>query len=214
MPDRLRITELHKKWWGQYNILEDNHGYIQWIFPIREHGMNYHAQPLQLHEIERMKANPVVIERIITSYTLMLDFYGMKLVSSGRGLLKRSENYKARYRNLLERPHNFLRITRILKCLSELGLEHMNVGFLLHVLNEQSEGGNGSRTELNSSSIRNSMDRWWANCLRQEEDWKWVRRMIKRVRQDQDFVFTRAMYEYALESRSSNGRLAEQEGTQ
>jgi hypothetical protein len=29
--------------------------YIQWLFPIREHGMNDESQPLQLHEIEKMK---------------------------------------------------------------------------------------------------------------------------------------------------------------
>jgi hypothetical protein len=63
--------------------------------------MNYHAQPLQLHEIEKMKANPTVIERVITSYTLMLDFYGMELLSAETGLIRRSDNYKARYRNLL-----------------------------------------------------------------------------------------------------------------
>ena len=36
-------------------------------------------------------------------------------------------------------PHNNLRISRIFKCLSELGLERLNAGFILHVLNEQSE---------------------------------------------------------------------------
>ena len=112
-----------------------------------------------------------------------------------------------------ERSHNYLRITRILKCLSELGLEHLNVGFLLHILNEQSEGNGEGRTQLNSSNIRNSMDRWWANCLRREEDRKWIGAMIKKVRREQNFVFTRTMYKSAVERKSRTGSLAEEQGT-
>jgi hypothetical protein len=112
-----------------------------------------------------------------------------------------------------ERSHNYLRITRILKCLSELGLEHLNVGFLLHILNEQSEDNGEGRTQLNSSNIRNSMDRWWANCLRREEDRKWIGAMIKKVRREQNFVFTRTMYESAVERKSRTGSLAEEQGT-
>jgi hypothetical protein len=63
--------------------------------------MNYHSQPLQVHEIEKMKTDPTVIARILTSYELMLDFYGMKLLSPETGLINRSENYEARYENLL-----------------------------------------------------------------------------------------------------------------
>jgi hypothetical protein len=64
-------------------------------------GMNYQAQPLQLHEIAKMTASTVVLERIVISYTLMLDFYGMKLLSSDTGLIGRSDSYQPRYRNLL-----------------------------------------------------------------------------------------------------------------
>ena len=33
-------------------LLEDHHGFIQWLFPIREHGMNFQSQELQLHEAQ------------------------------------------------------------------------------------------------------------------------------------------------------------------
>ena len=36
------------------NKIESHHGFIQWIFPIREIGMNSNASPLQLHEIEEI----------------------------------------------------------------------------------------------------------------------------------------------------------------
>jgi len=66
--------------------------------------MNYQSQPLQRHEIEKMKADPIIIERIIESYKLMLDFYGMRLVSAETGLIDRvlpPRNYAARYHNLV-----------------------------------------------------------------------------------------------------------------
>ena len=106
--------------------------------------------------------------------------------------------------------HNYLRISRILKCLSEMGLEHLNAGFLLHVLNEQSESH-----ELNSPGLRNSMDRWWANCIRNEDERLWIRDLIQKVRSaEDDYVFTRQDYEEALQNRVRTGRLALQEDVQ
>ena len=107
-------------------------------------------------------------------------------------------------------PHNYLRISRILKCLSEMGLEHLSAGFLLHVLNEQSESH-----ELNSPGLCNSMDRWWANCIRNEEERLWIRDLIQSVRSAEDnYVFTRQDYEEALQYRVKTGRLAIQEDVQ
>ncbi|KAJ3509122.1 hypothetical protein NLJ89_g5384 [Agrocybe chaxingu] len=139
-PDNRTIEEIHETWVGDYDKLEFKHGYIQWLFPIREYGMNYESQPLQTHEIQKMKADPAVVERVLESYRLMLDFYGMRLVSTETGLVDRTlppRNFGARYRNLVRASHNNLRISRILKCLSEMGLERLNAGFLLHVLTEQ-----------------------------------------------------------------------------
>jgi len=97
--------------------------------------------------------------------------------------------------------HNYLRISRILKCLSEMGLEHLNAGFLLHVLNEQSE-----HKELNTPAIHSSMDRWWSNCLRNEEERRWIGETIRQVREG-ELVFSRQMYEEALERRKRTGHL-------
>ena len=35
-----------------HDHLEYNHNYIQWLFPIREQGLNMYADMLQLHEAE------------------------------------------------------------------------------------------------------------------------------------------------------------------
>ncbi|TRM64057.1 opioid growth factor receptor conserved region-domain-containing protein [Schizophyllum amplum] len=203
-PDNLLIDEMHDKWFGDYEKLEYKHGFIQWLFPIREHGMNFEAQPLQHHELEAMKADPQIKARLLKSYDLMLDFYGMRLLSEDTGLLDRAmppRNYEARYRNLVSHSHNNLRISRILKCLSEFGLERLNAGFLLHVLNEQSESG-----ELNTSMLHSSMDRWWANCIRNAAEREWVGKQIRQVRSGKG-SFSRDMYEQALARRKETGTL-------
>lgn len=73
-------------------------------FPIREYGVNYAAQPLQSHEIQAMRRDKDVMARVLQSYRIMLDFYGMQLVSPDTGLLARVEReskYEERYRNLI-----------------------------------------------------------------------------------------------------------------
>lgn len=169
-----------------------------------------------------MAADKDIVSRVLESYRVMLDFYGMQLQSDETGLLARSEperKYMERYRNLVRESvgddtsrkhltlyigssHNNLRISRILKSLSEFGLERLNAGFLLHVLNEQSEND-----ELNTETIRVSMDRWWANCIRNVEEREWIGELIKKVRAG-DLEFTRSLYEEVLQSRKETGRLA------
>ncbi|KAJ3747119.1 opioid growth factor receptor conserved region-domain-containing protein [Lentinula detonsa] len=208
-PDKLLVEQIHEQWLGDYDKLEYKHGFIQWLFPIREHGMNYESQPLQCHEIEALKSDPNAIARIIESYELMLDFYGMRLVSLETGEVERSlppRDYAARYKNLIRSSHNNLRISRILKCLSEFGLERLNAGFLLHVLSEQSES-----KELNSPSVRGSMDRWWANCVRNDSERAWIQATISKVRAGNGFVFSRESYQEALKSRLESGQLGDSE---
>ena len=46
------IDKIHEKWWGDYNLLKQHNGYIQWLFPIRIQGTNYNSHALQKHELE------------------------------------------------------------------------------------------------------------------------------------------------------------------
>lgn len=87
-----------------------------------------------------------------------------------------------------------------------MGLERFNAGFLLHVLSEQSDP---DLQELRSHPLYSSMDGWWANCMRDDADREWVLKTIEKVRTG-DIVFTRTMYENALERRKSTGKLAEE----
>ncbi|KAG8850246.1 hypothetical protein FRB96_000478 [Tulasnella sp. 330] len=209
LPDGLLIEELHDQWQGEYSILEQKHGFIQWIFPIREHGVNQYAHPLQPHEIIAMRVDGRIQERLYTSYKLMLNFYGMRLDDEETGRLSRSSDHTERYANLVRSPHNYLRITRILKSLSELGLEHLNIGFLLFVLAEQSEHG-----QLNTRGIKSSMDNFWVGCIRDDLDREAVETLVERVRYH-GLRFTREYYQRALEARElsrSHGPELEEQG--
>mmetsp|Transcript_65921 Transcript_65921/g.132362 ORF Transcript_65921/g.132362 Transcript_65921/m.132362 type:complete len:233 (+) Transcript_65921:66-764(+) len=136
-PDGDYIEEILTKWYGDYVLLEQHHGYVQWLFPIREMGMNLVSQPLTSYEIEDMIGDPAVHDRLKRSYRLMLDFYGMELLDEATGEVGRKpKGWQERYQNLCLRPHNFLRITRIIKCLGELGFAHYQASLCEHLLQE------------------------------------------------------------------------------
>ena len=135
-PDGDLIDNIHKNWWGNYTTLERHHGFIQWLFPLQESGMNYQAQILQDDEIEQIKADKAALQRLRTSYVMMLDFYGMQLKDTSTGEIARGTNWKERFDALNHSFHNYLRITRIIKCLGLLGYEHYQFPFVKFCLRE------------------------------------------------------------------------------
>ncbi|XP_055964094.1 opioid growth factor receptor [Sorex fumeus] len=136
LPDGHFIEDILQNWKDDYDRLEDNHSYIQWLFPLREPGVNWHAKPLTLEEIEAFKSCPEAQERLVRAYELMLGFYGIRLEDRGTGRLRRAHNYLARFQNLNCHSHNNLRLTRILKSLGELGLEHLQAPLARFFLEE------------------------------------------------------------------------------
>eukprot|EP00756_Hemistasia_phaeocysticola_P012139 Hpha_TRINITY_DN15175_c1_g7::TRINITY_DN15175_c1_g7_i1::g.127629::m.127629 len=162
-PDNLLIDELHVQWYGKYGILERHHGYIQWLFPIREHGLNALAVPLQAHEALKMAQNPKVMQRVMRSLDLMLDFYGTQLDPASKAVTRRS-NYAARFKNLCNNSHNFLRITRILKFLGEVGLERYKAP-LLRFWAKEAFGND----RLLAGCIR-SLCEYWVHTLKDDSE--------------------------------------------
>lgn len=133
-PDGVYIEEVLNKWKGDYEKLEHNHTYIQWLFPLREQGLNFYAKELTTYEIEEFKKTKEAIRRFLLAYKMMLEFFGIKLVDK-TGNVARAVNWQARFQHLNESQHNYLRITRILKSLGELGYESFKsplVKFILH----------------------------------------------------------------------------------
>uniref|UniRef100_A0A8C6UQK1 Opioid growth factor receptor-like 1 n=1 Tax=Neogobius melanostomus TaxID=47308 RepID=A0A8C6UQK1_9GOBI len=121
-PDGIYIEEILTKWRGDYDKLEHNHTYIQWLFPLREQGLNFYAHELTQDEIKEFQSTREAKRRFVAAYSLMLDFYGVKLLDKN-GNVARAANWEQRFQHLNESQHNYLRITRILKSLGELGYE-------------------------------------------------------------------------------------------
>ncbi|KAK2489844.1 hypothetical protein MC885_012236 [Smutsia gigantea] len=157
LPNGCFIEDILRNWRGDYDLLEDNHFYIQWpcgaqvvegtlqstvwgfseqLFPLREPGVNWHAKPLTLQEVKAFKSSKDVRERLVQAYELMLGFYGIQLEDRDTGKVCRAQNYQKRFQNLNRHGHNNLRITRILKSLGELGLEHFQVPLVHFFLEE------------------------------------------------------------------------------
>src|SRR6185312_3954244 len=84
---------------------------------------------------------------------------------------KKKNNYKERYKHLNISIHNYLRITRILKCCSEMGKEELNLGFLLNIIYEI------ENKNLNINSIGKSARDYWFVILRNKK----LQRILKNV---------------------------------
>ncbi|XP_037322316.1 opioid growth factor receptor-like protein 1 [Pungitius pungitius] len=136
VPDGIYVEEILTKWRGDYDKLEHNHTYIQWLFPLREQGLNFYAHELTQEEIKEFQSTREAKRRFLAAYSLMLDFYGIKLLDKS-GNVARASNWPQRFQHLNESQHNYLRITRILKSLGELGYEAFKAP-LVHLFLEES----------------------------------------------------------------------------
>ncbi|XP_039202638.1 opioid growth factor receptor-like protein 1 isoform X1 [Crotalus tigris] len=134
-PDGVYIEEVLNKWKGDYEKLEHNHTYIQWLFPLREQGLNFYAKELTTCEIEEFKKTKEAIRRFLLAYKMMLEFFGIKLIDK-TGNVVRAANWQERFQHLNESQHNYLRITRILKSLGELGYESFKPPLVKLILHE------------------------------------------------------------------------------
>lgn len=154
-PNGALIDEIHFLWFGDYSKLEEHHVFsLEFnqfrvtfnvrifvlklgIFPSCEESFfNSKSQILTKEEAELIKSSPELQKRVITSYRMMLDFYGLELEDEETGKVKRSNIFEERYKNLNKYSHNNMRITRILKSLGELGFEHLKKPLVQHFANE------------------------------------------------------------------------------
>jgi hypothetical protein len=113
------LREIHA--WG-YQELETVHDYIQWLFPLPEPSQyNPHAPVLDAEQIAKFHTDPELRAQLLASFDKMLGFYGFERNNMS---IIRSNIWEERSCNWL-RPgnHNHLRLTRILRSLSILGLK-------------------------------------------------------------------------------------------
>ena len=166
MPDGDQVEQIHARWSSQFAKLEKHHGYIQWLFPVFENcGMNTQAHRLTKREAGAMRSSMAVARRVVTSYRMMLSFYGFDLVDERTGALARSDDWKARFRNLNFKGHNNLRISRILVSLGELGFRRYKAPLLEALRIEIFERNN-------LPNCRSSFVEFWKGLVHEEgADW-------------------------------------------
>ena len=109
--------------------LETTHDYIQWLFPLRERsGANASAPVLDEDVIRAFREDALLRRRLLDSWLRMLSFYGLTV---RQGRIVKADHWADRKHDWFTQPtHNDLRITRILKSLSLLGLHEEAARFL------------------------------------------------------------------------------------
>ncbi|XP_028849630.1 opioid growth factor receptor [Denticeps clupeoides] len=162
-PDDVSIEMFHKEWKTDYKRLERVHSYIQWLFPLREPGVNYMATELTKKEIQAFKDNEEAKRKLVESYELMLGFYGIQLLDRESGEVRRSDNWRERFANLERNMHNNLRITRILKSMGELGFEHFQAPLVRFFLEE-------TLVKKNLNSVKRSVLDYFVFAVRDKRE--------------------------------------------
>lgn len=119
---------IQEMWTWNFEELECAHDYIQWLFPLPElSAFNPDAPIVDEEVIQAFQNNPHLRQNLLHSLTVMLQFYGLQRHESNdrKIVVSQSEDYQNRKREwMCVFDHNYLRITRILKCLITFGLEN------------------------------------------------------------------------------------------
>jgi hypothetical protein len=114
---------LRDLWTWDDNSLEAVHDFIQWLFPLPEPSQfNPDAPLLTPADIAAFRADKGLRANLRRSFELILTFLG--LTRAKDGTIAEGPNFTSRAADVWTMPnHNWLRITRILRSLTLLGLE-------------------------------------------------------------------------------------------
>ena len=104
--------------------LETTHNYIQWLFPIDEPSKYADSVVLTEEMIAAFKEDKAIMDNLHRSFDRMMQFYGFGRNERGK-LVPIAPRWKMRIAWLNMRNHNFLRLTRILRCLHLFGLSEL-----------------------------------------------------------------------------------------
>lgn len=124
------LNDIHE---FDFHELEFHHDYIQWLFPLPEPSAANASAPLLSNEdIAAFNSDDSLRKALLRSFELLLHFYGLELVGGGAEIeVVRGANVDERSKLwLTSGNHNFLRISRMLRSLSLLGLGKYALAFL------------------------------------------------------------------------------------
>jgi hypothetical protein len=120
-----------------YESLEGCHDHIQWFFPLPVSSKyNIDAPILTSEDIYEFRSNEQLQLNLLESFTIFLDFLGLEIASqieypptlvNGKPktheIITKAPHFESRAKEwITPYNHNLLRITRILGCLTLLGL--------------------------------------------------------------------------------------------
>lgn len=108
-------------WAWNNDRIETTHDFIQWLFPLEEpSSVNLQAPTVNEEVRAEFAASEELRARLRQSFERMLAFYGFERAD---GEVRRAPSFRNRATEWLNPSnHNFRRITRILRCLTSLGL--------------------------------------------------------------------------------------------
>uniref|UniRef100_A0A8C5Q6U8 Opioid growth factor receptor (OGFr) conserved domain-containing protein n=1 Tax=Leptobrachium leishanense TaxID=445787 RepID=A0A8C5Q6U8_9ANUR len=107
-PNGEFIEVILNKWDSNYEILEKNHNYIQWLFPLSEQGRNKCLNKI-------IKNTAEIQQRLLRAFKMMLKFFSVKVVGedkevTGEVEVEQAENFSARFDKLNANSHNNLQL--------------------------------------------------------------------------------------------------------
>jgi hypothetical protein len=115
-----------------YHFLEKRHDFIQWLFPTFNRGMAL-APLLSGKIIDQFGSNLDLQSNLRESFILFLDFLGLSFIENK--VIKNISNDRLK-EWITHGNHNFLRITRVLSALKNLGLKDEAKAFYEFLINE------------------------------------------------------------------------------
>lgn len=137
---------------------EEVHDFIQWLFPLAEPSrFNPDAPLLTDVDIAAFRSDELLRGNLRKSFGRLLTFLGLTVNEQGQ--VSTGPNFATRMPDVWSVPnHNWLRITRVLRCLSVLGL-----GSEAHALFERLDAIYSSRR----FPILDDTFRYWTEAVRE-----------------------------------------------
>jgi len=119
-PLKYTIQEM---WTWEGRQIEGIHTFIQWLFPLNEASANsFNAPILSKEDIEEFKSDDVMRQNLMKSFRIMLRYYGFAFTDDELSIAK-ANDFETRSGWIYPSNHNYLRISRILKCLMLLDFQ-------------------------------------------------------------------------------------------
>lgn len=121
------LPTLTSVWNFDRDELENNHFYIQWLFPLdTASAYNRFAPILTEYDIQIFKTDIKIRENVMKSLSVMLNFYGFTIKNNQISIAK---DFVSKSHWLTKNNHNFKRITRILRFLNLIDMKDLACSF-------------------------------------------------------------------------------------